>query len=76
MPTHSYLEEGTDASQAKDHSRPDHKDDGYMPMLPGGAPATPTSKSGDYMPMSPKVCLHHSKLSTLGKTRMLIPMVT
>ncbi len=54
MPTHSYLEEGTDASQAKDHSRPDHKDDGYMPMLPGGAPATPTSKSGDYMPMSPK----------------------
>ncbi len=54
MPTHSYLVEGTDASQAKDHSRPDHKDDGYMPMLPGGAPATPTSKSGDYMPMSPK----------------------
>ncbi len=46
---HAYtfiLEEGTDASQAKDHSKPDHKDDGYMPMLPGGAPATPTSKSG------------------------------
>lgn len=54
MPTRSYPEEGIDPSQAVDHSRPDHKDDGYMPMLPGGAPATPTSKSGDYMPMSPK----------------------
>uniref|UniRef100_A0A672KGZ3 Insulin receptor substrate 1 n=1 Tax=Sinocyclocheilus grahami TaxID=75366 RepID=A0A672KGZ3_SINGR len=54
MPTHSYPEEGIDTSQAKDHSRPDHKDDGYMPMLPGVAPATPTAKSGDYMPMSPK----------------------
>ncbi|XP_073674208.1 insulin receptor substrate 1-B [Garra rufa] len=54
MPTHSYPEEGIDASQAKDHSRPDHKDDGYMPMQPGVASATPTAKSGDYMPMSPK----------------------
>ncbi|XDV31996.1 hypothetical protein PO909_002904 [Leuciscus waleckii] len=54
MPPHSYPEEGIDASQAKDHSGPDHKDDGYMPMLPGVAPATPTVKSGDYMPMGPK----------------------
>uniref|UniRef100_A0A9J8A2G9 Insulin receptor substrate 1 n=2 Tax=Cyprinus carpio carpio TaxID=630221 RepID=A0A9J8A2G9_CYPCA len=54
MPTHSYPEEGIDTSQAEDHSRPDHKDDGYMPMLPGIVPATPTVKSGDYMPMSPK----------------------
>lgn len=54
MPTHSYPEEGTDASQAKDERGPDHKDDGYMPMLPGVAPATPTTKSSDYMPMSPK----------------------
>ncbi|XP_067222419.1 insulin receptor substrate 1-B isoform X1 [Chanodichthys erythropterus] len=54
MPTHSYPEEGIDTSQAKDHSGPDHKDDGYMPMLPGVAPATPTVKNGDYMPMSPK----------------------
>ncbi|XP_051965453.1 insulin receptor substrate 1-B-like [Xyrauchen texanus] len=54
MPTHSYPEEGLDMSRDKENSGPDHKDDGYMPMLPGVASATPTVKNGDYMPMSPK----------------------
>ncbi|XP_051962988.1 insulin receptor substrate 1-B [Xyrauchen texanus] len=54
MPTHSYPEEGLEMSTAKENCGPEHKDDGYMPMLPGVAPATRTVKNGDYMPMSPK----------------------
>ncbi|XP_057206874.1 insulin receptor substrate 1-B [Triplophysa rosa] len=54
MPTHSYPEESLDTSRTNENTGSDHKDDGYMPMLPGVVPATPTAKNGDYMPMSPK----------------------
>ncbi|KAM9453272.1 insulin receptor substrate 1-B isoform 1-T1 [Salvelinus alpinus] len=50
MPTHSYPEEGIDIPL--EGNRVSKKDDGYMPMTPGVAPAT--GKSADYMPMSPK----------------------
>ncbi|XP_055053062.2 insulin receptor substrate 1-B [Misgurnus anguillicaudatus] len=54
MPTHSYPEESLDMSRTNDNAGTDHKDDGYMPMLPGVALPSPTVKNGDYMPMSPK----------------------
>ncbi|XP_030633690.1 insulin receptor substrate 1-B [Chanos chanos] len=54
MPTHSYPEEGLDIPPVEGSSGANHKDDGYMPMSPGVAPATATVKNGDYMPMSPK----------------------
>ncbi|XP_077146893.1 insulin receptor substrate 1 [Ranitomeya variabilis] len=49
VPTYSYPEECLDLHL---ENRPNHSDDGYMPMSPGVAPV-PT-KNGDYMPMSPK----------------------
>lgn len=54
MPPHSYPEESLDVPRTNENTGSDHKDDGYMPMLPGVVPATPTAKNGDYMPMSPK----------------------
>ncbi|XP_076832170.1 insulin receptor substrate 1-B [Brachyhypopomus gauderio] len=54
MPAHSYPEEDLDPPPEVDGGEPNHKDDGYMPMSPGVAPAAMTGKSGDYMPMSPK----------------------
>ncbi|XP_071999150.1 insulin receptor substrate 1 [Engystomops pustulosus] len=50
VPTYSYPEECLDLHL--ENNRPNHSDDGYMPMSPGVAPV-PT-KNGDYMPMSPK----------------------
>lgn len=50
VPTYSYPEECLDLHL--ENNRPNHSDDGYMPMSPGVAPV-PT-KNNDYMPMSPK----------------------
>ncbi|KAM9315607.1 insulin receptor substrate 1 [Gastrophryne carolinensis] len=50
VPTYSYPEECLDLHL--ENNRPNHSDDGYMPMSPGVAPV-PT-KHNDYMPMSPK----------------------
>uniref|UniRef100_A0A4W4G4C8 Insulin receptor substrate 1 n=1 Tax=Electrophorus electricus TaxID=8005 RepID=A0A4W4G4C8_ELEEL len=52
--THSYPEEGLDIPSAGGGGGSSHKDDGYMPMSPGVAPAAMAGKSADYMPMSPK----------------------
>ncbi|XP_060743969.1 insulin receptor substrate 1-B [Tachysurus vachellii] len=54
LSTNSYPEECSDMPTAKGGGEPSHKDDGYMPMSPGVAPAVVTGNSGDYMPMSPK----------------------
>ncbi|KAM6946345.1 insulin receptor substrate 1-B [Aplochiton taeniatus] len=51
-PTHSYPEEGVDGSAGKGGNLVGPKDDGYMPMSPGAAPAA--AKTVDYVPMSPK----------------------
>ncbi|KAK3530849.1 hypothetical protein QTP70_002888 [Hemibagrus guttatus] len=54
LSTNSYPEECLDMPTAEGGSESSHKDDGYMPMSPGVAPAVVTGNSGDYMPMSPK----------------------
>lgn len=54
LSTNSYPEECLDMPTAEGGSESVHKDDGYMPMSPGAAPAVVMGNDGDYMPMSPK----------------------
>lgn len=54
LSTNSYPEECLGMPTAEGGSESSPKDDGYMPMSPGVAPAVVTGNSGDYMPMSPK----------------------
>ncbi|KAK6295554.1 hypothetical protein J4Q44_G00332670 [Coregonus suidteri] len=66
MPTHSYPEEGIDIPL--EDNRVSQKDDGYMPMTPGVAPAT--GKSADYMPMSPKSVSAPQQINSRQHPRM------
>lgn len=54
LSTNVYPEECLDMPTPEGISGSSHKDDGYMPMSPGVAPAVVMGNSGDYMPMSPK----------------------
>lgn len=54
LSTNSYPEECLDMPTAEGGNESTQKDDGYMPMSPGVAPAVVTGNGGDYMPMSPK----------------------